>query len=107
MFARLLELNVRVEKRTELLKKVREEIIPTLKRQIGYMDMVVLENDLEPHRPFVITLWQTKLDMERYEKEAFPKVRAILDHFLYVPPLVKHCKVEETLTGKMMEAVAA
>lgn len=107
MFARLLELNIRIEKKPELLRKVKEEIVPILKRQVGYMDMIALENEFEPHKPFVVTFWHTKLDIERYERESYPKVRTILEPFLYVPPVVRFCKVEETVTGKIMEPVAA
>lgn len=107
MFARLLELNIRIEKKPELLRKVKDEIMPILKKQVGFMDMMALENESEPHKPFVISFWQTRLDMERYERENFPKVRTILEPFLYVPPIVKFCKVEQTITGKIMEAVAA
>jgi hypothetical protein len=107
MFARLLELNIHIEKKPELLRKVKEEIVPILKKQVGYMDVLALENEFEPQKPFVITFWHTKLDIERYERDAYPRVRTILEPFLYVPPVVKFCKVEETLTGKMIEAVAA
>ncbi|HET7440167.1 MAG TPA: hypothetical protein VFJ47_02610 [Terriglobales bacterium] len=107
MFARLLEMNVRIDRKPELMRKVKEEIMPILKKQVGFMDILVLENETEPHRPFVVSFWHTRLDMERYERENFPKVRTIMDPFLYVPPIVKLCKVEQTLTGKIMEAVAA
>jgi heme-degrading monooxygenase HmoA len=107
MFARFVELNIKVEKRLELIKKVKEEIRPILKKQPGYVDILALENEFEPNKPFVVTFWHTKTDIERYEKETFPKVKQILEPFLYVPPVVKFCRVEETITEKWLETVAA
>ena len=107
MFARLMELNIRVDKKPELLRKVKEEIMPLLKKQVGYVDIFALENEFEPNKPFVVTFWHTKLDIERYEKETYPKVRMMLEPFLYVPPLVKFCKVQETISAKLLESVAA
>jgi len=107
MFARLLELNIRVEKKQDLLKKMKEEILPILKKQPGYVDILALENEFEPNKPFVTTFWHTKQDIERYERETFPKVKQLLEPFLYVPPVVKFCKVEETITEKWLETVAA
>ncbi len=107
MFARFLELNIKVEKKLELLKKMKEEIRPILKKQPGYVDILALENEFEPNKPFVVTFWHTKADIERYEKDTFPKVKQILEPFLYVPPVVKFCHVEETITEKWLETVAA
>ena len=107
MFARLLELNIRVDKKNELLKKMKEEILPILKKQPGYVDILALENEFEPNKPFVATFWHTKQDVERYERDAYPKVKQILDQFLFVPPTVKFCKVEKTITEKWLETVAA
>jgi heme-degrading monooxygenase HmoA len=107
MFARLLEFNVRVEKKPEFLKKVKDEVLPILHKQIGYAHIIALENEFEPNKPFFITFWHTKVDVERYEKETFPKVKQILEPYLYVPPVVRFLKVEETITQKLMEMVAA
>jgi heme-degrading monooxygenase HmoA len=107
MFARFLELNIRIEKKPELLRKMKEEILPILHKQVGYVHILALENEFEPNKPFVVTFWHTKMDIERYERETFPKVKQILEPFLYVPPVVKFCKVEETISEKLLENVAA
>jgi len=107
MFARTLELNVKIEKKPELLKKVREEILPIIKKQLGYVDIIALDNEMEPTRPFVVTLWHTKTDAERYERETFPKVKQILDPFMTTAPVVKVYAVETTISQKLMETVAA
>jgi hypothetical protein len=54
----------------------------------------------------VVTFWHTKLDIERYEKETYPKLRMIRDPFLYIPPLVKFCKVQETISAELLDSAA-
>ena len=107
MFARLTELNIRVEKKTELFKKMKEDILPILRKQVGYVNIIMLENEFEHNKPFVITFWHTKQDIERYEKETFPRVKQVLEPFLYVPPVVRFCRVEKTISEKLIGTVAA
>jgi hypothetical protein len=44
--------------------------------------------------------------MEKYTKENFPKVKAILEPFLTAPLIVKHCTIDETITKKFIVAAA-
>jgi len=105
MFARTLELNMKIERKPEFTKKVREEILPILRKEPGFVDVLVLESETEP-KVFVVTLWYTKLDAERYEKTTFPKVKQILQPYLTVPSIVKFYAVETTISEKLIESVA-
>jgi heme-degrading monooxygenase HmoA len=107
MFARTLELNVRLEKKPEFLKKVRDEILPLVKKQVGYVDIIALDNEMEPTKPLVVTLWHSKTDVERYERDTFPKVKQILEPFLNAMPIVKFYAVETTISQRLLETVAA
>lgn len=107
MFARVLELTVKAEKKPDFIKKTKVEVVPILNKQKGFVEILALENEIELTKALVITLWQTKLDAERYEKETFPKVKQILEPFLAVPPFVRLFNVEETISEKMIHMVAA
>ena len=87
--------------------KTKAEIMPILNKQKGFVEILALENEIELTKSLIITLWQTKLDAERYEKETFPKVKQILEPFLTVPPVVKIFNVEETISEKMIHMVVA
>jgi len=106
MFARFLEMTVRPEKKFELIRKMKEEIHPILKKYNGFFDLIPLEVETEPTKFYAISLWHEKLDAEKYEKENFPKVKTILEPFLTMPVVVRLCKVDETVTKKF-RAVAA
>ena len=107
MFARTLELHVKFEKKPEFLKKVHDEILPIIKKQVGFVDIIALDSEMEPTKPFFVTLWHEKKDAERYERDTFPKVKQIIDPFLTAMPVVKFYTVETTISHKLLEMVAA
>ena len=106
MFARFLEMTVKPGKKPELLRKMREEVLPILKKYNSFLDMIPLEVETEPTKFYAISLWHEKLDAEKYESENFDKVQAIYKPLLTAPIVVKYCKVDETIPRKTI-AVAA
>ncbi len=108
MFARFLEMTIKPEKKPELINKVRDEILPILKKNTHFIDLIPLQVQADPTKLYSISLWHEKFDMGKFEREDFPKVKAILEPFLTTPIIVKLCTVEETIfTRKLVAAVAA
>ncbi len=107
MFARFLEMTIKPEKKTEYINKVKAEVLPILKTYKGFFDVIHLEVETDPTKFYSISLWHDKMDMEKYTKENFPKVKAILEPFLTAPLVVKPCMIDEMITTKMFIAAAA
>jgi hypothetical protein len=107
MFARMLEGNIKFDRKQEFLKTVNEDVLPSLKKQPGFVDILGLEVETEPTRFHAITLWYARADVERYEREFFPKVKNLLEPFLTTPLMVKLCTVETTVSEKVIANVAA
>ena len=107
MFARTLELTVKAEKKPEFIKKAKAEILPVLYKQVGFVQIFALENEVELNKAFIVTLWHTKMDAERYEREIFPKIKQIMEPFLVVPPVVKFYGVEETISERLISSMVA
>ena len=107
MFARFLEFTIKADKKPEFIKQMKEEIFPILKTYKGFFDLVPLEVETEPTKFYAISLWQKREDMEKYTKDHFPKVKAMVEPFLTAPIIVKHCTVDETIPMKFATAVAA
>ncbi len=107
MYARMLEGTLKIEKKPEFLNKVREDILPILKRHTGFVDIMGLENEAKPEKFCILSLWHSKADAERYEREAFPKVNEMVKPFLIVPLVVNTFKVETTISEHVIAAVAA
>lgn len=62
---------------------------------------------MKEEKVFTISLWATKLDAERYEREIYPKVYDILKPFVTTPIEVNYYKLETTLCEHFVEALAA
>jgi|GraSoiStandDraft_44_1057316.scaffolds.fasta_scaffold561942_2 hypothetical protein len=106
MFARMLELTLKTDKKLEVTRKMKDEIVPILRKYPGFFDVLALEVENEPTKFFAISLWTNRTDIEKYEREMYSKVKTILAPYLTVAPIVKFCKVDHTITEKLL-AVAA
>src|SRR5580692_2881680 len=78
MFTRVVEINAKSGKASELAKAIQDKVLPILKKQTGFMDETVLVSDTEPNRIIGLSFWNSKEDAERYHREAYPKVNDVL-----------------------------
>jgi heme-degrading monooxygenase HmoA len=101
MFTRTIEVNLKHDMKPAFFKKFKAEVLPILKKTPGFFDVVVLENETETNKIFTISFWETKKNAEYYEKEWYPKVKAIIDTFFVTPPVVKYYTLEETFSEKL------
>ena len=108
MFARILEFEVKMEKKAEFIKVVKNEILPILKKQIGFLELLpFFPEKLEERKVINISFWDTKLNAERYEKELYPRVYDMLKPFLTTPIIVKYYTLETTLCEHFEKSLAA
>ncbi len=107
MFARVCELHFKPEKRAELGRMLRDEIVPMMEQCDGFFDEIALDLDTHPRKFFAISLWREERDSEKYQKECFPKIYDILESFLVAPISVKHVTIDETISKKLVTTVAA
>jgi hypothetical protein len=75
MFARVVEFVPKYEKKDELIKTIKNEVLPILKKQVGFHDILP---EMKDEKAVYITLWAEKQDAERYHKEVFPRVAEIV-----------------------------
>lgn len=107
MFARVVEFIPKFEKKDEFVKTVKNEILPLLKKQPGFLEILPLYPENRNEKVFNITLWMEKKDAERYERETFPKIEKILQPYLVTPITTKLYMVETTLCEHFVNALAA
>jgi len=108
MFARILDYEVKLEKKEEFVKVIKNEVLPILKKQTGFLEILpFFPEKMREEKVINISLWTTKADAERYEREFYPKVLDILKPFLTTPVKVNYYKLETTLCEHFVEALAA
>jgi len=108
MFARILDFEVKLEKKEEFLKVLKNQIVPILKKQVGFLEILpFFPERVNQERALTITLWTTRSDAERYERDTHPRVLEILKPFLTAIFEVKHYKLESAICERFVEALSA
>jgi heme-degrading monooxygenase HmoA len=107
MFARIVEFIPKLEKKEEFVKVVRNEVLPILKKQPGFLEILPFEPETKTEKMITITLWAEKRDAERYEREAYSKVEGIVKPYLTTPVTCKHYNVETSICQHFVEALTA
>jgi len=105
MYARIVEFIPKVEKREEIVSVVRREILPILKRQQGFLEFLPFVPENASDNVIAITLWAEKREAERYERDVYARVQAILEPYLLTPVSFKHYNVETALCQHFAEAL--
>ncbi|MGB2604792.1 MAG: hypothetical protein WBC78_14430, partial [Candidatus Sulfotelmatobacter sp.] len=92
----------------EFVKVFKNEVLPILKKQAGFLEVLpFFPEKMTDEKVITISLWTTRADAERYEREFYPKVLDILKPFLTTPVKVNYHKLETTLCEHFVEALAA
>jgi heme-degrading monooxygenase HmoA len=107
MFARIVEFIPKVEKKEELFKVVGNEVLPILKKQRGFLEVLPFVPESTTDKVITITLWADKRDAERYEREQYPRVAEIVKPYLTTGITFKHYVVETSVCPNFMEALTA
>jgi len=107
MFARIVESVPKLEKKDELIKVMKNEVLPILKKQVGFLEILPFISEMKNEKMVVITLWHEKRDAERYEREVFPRIEEMVRPYLTSPITWKVYKVEQTLCQHFVETLAA
>ena len=107
MFARIQEFVPKLEKKEDFVRVIRNEVLPILAKQHGFLEMLPFFPEIKNEKAITISLWTEKKDAERYEREWFPKVEEILKPYLTTPITFKYYMVETTLCQHFEKALAA
>jgi hypothetical protein len=107
MIARVIEFVPKLERKDDFVKVMKNEVLPILKKQVGFLEILPLFPEIKNERMISITLWHDLKDAERYHREVFPRVEDIVRPYLTTPITWKHYTVETTLCEHFVETLAA
>ena len=108
MFARVLDFQIKWEKKEEFVKVLKNDILPILRKQTGFLEFLpFFPEKMKEEKTVAISLWATKEDAEKYEKEFYPKINGIVKPYLATPVVVRFYTVETTLCEHFVNALAA
>lgn len=107
MFTRIVECTVKPEKKDEMQQRLRNEILPLLQKQPGFVDEVSLVSEHDPGRLIAISFWKTREDAERYHRETFPHIQDMIKSALRTSPKVETYNVEDSTIHRIAAGKAA
>lgn len=107
MITRLVEVRTKGGKAQEFSRTVGEIIVPLLKNQPGFVDLVTLMSTTDPDRIVALSFWQSEPDAERYNREGFSTVVYILKPLLESAPRAETFKVCTSTVYRIAEKKTA
>jgi len=107
MFARVLEFVPKTEKRDDLTRVMKNEILPILNKQNGFLEMIPFFPENKNEKALVISLWTEKRYADTYANEWFSKVQDMVKPHLTTPITVNHYTVETTVCQHFEKALIA
>ena len=107
MFARIVEVTFKTGKAKEFTNRLNNEIVPTLRKQPGFVDEISLVSEQQPDQGVSISFWNSKQDAERYNREQFPKIVESIRSLLETEPEVRTFNVTASTVSKIVAAKAA
>jgi heme-degrading monooxygenase HmoA len=91
----------------QFIKVWKNEILPNLKKQNGFVDEVLLFGSADPNLGVGLSFWKTKEDAERYHREVFPNVAGSVQQLITAPPSVRQFEVAASETFRVTAGKAA
>jgi quinol monooxygenase YgiN len=107
MFARILEFVPKHEKKDEFIKVIKNEVLPILRKQTGFLEVLPFSPMEKMEKMIVVSLWSEKRHAEVYMREAFPRVEEIVRPYLTTPITWKVYALETAVCEHFEKALAA
>ena len=107
MHTLLIEGRVKPGKKSEFITTWNREFLPTLMKQPGFVDEILLFGTAEQESGVGISMFKTREDAERYHREVFPRQANAVQHLMTGPPTVREFNVEASETFRIVAKAAA
>ena len=107
MFTRIVECHVKPEKKDEFNQRLRNDVLPILNRQPGFVDLINLVQDTDRERQVALSFWNTKEDAERYHREHYNRILEMIKPYLKKDPKIETFNVDTSTSHRIAAGKAA
>jgi len=104
MFARNVSIRLKPNMLPMFTKTLEDQILPMLRKQVGFQDAIVLEN--EGTHVTAISLWDSREHADAYDKSTFPQVLKSLEKALDGQPKVRVVTVVHSTSHQLAGVTA-
>jgi heme-degrading monooxygenase HmoA len=103
MYARMVKGQFKPEKYEFVTHTLEKDIIPLLKKQKGFRDeLSFFAKDMK--EGYAISFWDNKADLEKYEREVYPKVHEKMAEAFVTKPIAHDFEVSNSTWYKIHAA---
>ena len=107
MFTRIVECHAKKGKTEEVTKKVRNEVLPILQKEPGFIDLVALRDNKDDERIVCLSFWNSKENAEIYHREHYHTIVQMLRSELQTTPGIETLQVEISTAHRIAVGKAA
>jgi len=107
MFTRVVECTVKAGKTQEFTQTIRDQVLPILRDQNGFVDETLLISPNNPEETISISFWRNPEDAERYQREHYSRISKLVRPLLESEPRVRVFNVQHSITHKIAAGKAA
>ena len=94
MFSRVVAVMTKPGKVREFAKTIQDKILPILKDQLGFVDLILLSSNTEADQILALSFWRSQQDAERYTHEQFPRINELISHLVESAPVSRTFNVD-------------
>jgi quinol monooxygenase YgiN len=101
MHTLIIEGSLKPDKKDEFLNAWKKEILPTLKKQNGFVKETLLFETENPNRGVGLSFWKTREAAQKYHREVFPRLVSSVQDMMQAAPTVRSVDVEASETFRI------
>jgi quinol monooxygenase YgiN len=87
--------------KARIQRQIENHVLPILRNQPGFVDLLVLSSEDEPERAISFSLWKSKAEAERYHQAHYQQIIDTLRPLLRDEPSVEFYNVENSTAHKV------
>ena len=107
MFTRMVHCDPKAGKREEVAHTISREVIPTLQRQPGFVDLITLSDNTREERVICVSFWTGQAEADNYTLNHYERIVSLLKPYLRTDPVVETFRVEDSTFHRISAGKAA
>lgn len=106
MYARQISMELKPDNRKDFIHKIEAEILPLLRKQKGFRDVITFVNPAGKDA-VAVSLWDSKESAENYNRTSYAEVTKLLSKLVDGTPRVKTYEVANSTFHKIAATLKA
>lgn len=107
MFTRFVECEAKKGKSEDLTGRLRNEVLPALRRLPGFVDLIALRDGIEKERVLCLSFWDFSESAYKNEREHYNTIVDVLRPVLESTPTFETLRVEISTAHRVATSQAA